>query len=215
MSPFGLLLTITEPKPELEQEFNAWYDTEHIPERVAVPGFLSARRWVADVRPGEGKYLATYELVSAGVLHTAEYLAHAGENFTPWSKRMLSQTVVFRRWACQQIVPGEAAPHMMAHAVFVAIGDSPPEHEAEFNRWYDEEHLPLLARVPGVLRARRFFAPKGTPRYLALYDLDDESVLQHPDWRAATQTEWATRVDRLTEGCEWILRLYRSYTPSS
>ena len=70
MSNFGLLLTITEPRPELETEFNAWYDTEHIVERVSIPGFLSARRWVADVKPGEGKYLATYELVSPGVLES-------------------------------------------------------------------------------------------------------------------------------------------------
>jgi len=215
MSNFGLLLAITEPKPELEAEFNAWYDTEHIPERVSIPGFLSARRWVADTRPGEGKYLATYELVSPGVLLTTEYLTHVGEHFTPWSKRMLANATVFRRWACEQIVPGEAEPHMMAHALFAAIGDSPHEHEAEFNRWYDEEHLPLLSRVPGVLRARRFFDPKGTPRYIALYDLADESVPQHPDWQAALRTGWARRIDKLTGSCEWILRLYRSYTPSA
>ncbi len=214
MSHFGLLLTITEPKPEFEEEFNAWYDTEHIPERVAIPGFLSARRWVSDAKPGEGKYLATYELVSPGVLQTTEYLARVGEHFTPWSKRMIARAVVFRRWACEQIAPGETEPHMMAHAVFVAIGDSPPEHEAEFDRWYNEEHLPLLSRVPGVLRARRFFDPQGKPRYIALYDLADELVPDHPDWQAAIRTDWAKRIDKLTEGCEWILRLYRSHTPA-
>ena len=31
-----------------------------------------------------------------------------------------------------------------------------PEHEAEFNEWYDKEHIPALAAVPGVLCARRF-----------------------------------------------------------
>ena len=76
MSNFGLLLTITEPQPELEREFNAWYDTEHIAERLSISGFLSARRWVADLKPGEGKYLATYELVTPGVLQTTEYLEH-------------------------------------------------------------------------------------------------------------------------------------------
>lgn len=214
MSNFGLLLTITEPRPELEAEFNAWYDTEHIAERLSISGFLSARRWVADVKPGEGKYLATYELVTPGVLQTTEYLERY-RNQSPWSRRTLENTIVLRRWACEQINPGDAPPHMMSHAQFVVIGDSPPEHEEEFNRWYDEEHLPLLSRVPGVLRARRFFDPNGKPRYVALYDLADESVTQHPEWRAATQTEWARKIGKLTSGVEWVLRLYRSYTPAA
>ncbi len=213
MSNFGLLLTLTEPRPELETEFNAWYDTEHIAERLAIPGFLSARRWVADVKPGEGKYLATYELVSPGVLRTTEYLRRY-DNPTPWTRRSLGATTVFRRWACEQINPGDALPPMMSHALFAAIGDAPPEHEDEFNRWYDEEHIPLLSQVPGVLRARRFVDPRGKPRYVALYDLADESVPQHPQWQAAIATDWAKRIDKLTESCEWLLRLYRSYTPA-
>lgn len=215
MANFGLLLAITEPGPADEEEFNTWYDTEHMLERISIRGFVSARRWVADVMPGEGKYLATYELVSPAVLESAEYLAHAGEHQTPWSKRMLGRTVVFRRWACEQILPGEALPHMMAHALFVAIGDVPPPHEAEFNRWYDEEHIPRLAQVPGVLCARRFRTSSGGPRYIALYDLADGSVLQHPAWQAATRTDWAKRIDALSAGCEWTLRLYRSYAPKA
>ena len=49
----------------MEEEFNAWYDTEHLPERLAIPGFRSARRWVRG-----GTYLATYELDSPEVLQS-------------------------------------------------------------------------------------------------------------------------------------------------
>lgn len=213
MENFGLLLTMTEPSPANEDEFNAWYDNEHVIERLSIPGFLSARRWQADTRPGEGKYLATYELVSPSVLETPEYLRHVGDGLTPWSRRMLGECSVFRRWACEQINPGDAMPPMMSHALFVAIGDVPVEWEDEFNRWYDLEHLPLLAQVPGVQRARRFRDPHGKPRYIALYDLADESVVRHPAWISASATEWSRKIDQLTEGCEWILRLYRSYTP--
>jgi hypothetical protein len=214
MSNFGLLLTLTEPRPELEAEFNAWYDTEHIAERLRIPGFLSARRWVADLEPGEGKYLATYELVSPGVLQSEAYrerFAHP----TPWTQRNLGRTVVFRRWACEQINPGDALPPLLSHALFVAIGDVAPPHQAEFNRWFDEEHLPLLAQVPGVLRARRFFDPVGKPRYIALYDLADESVPSHPGWKASMQTEWSGKILGFMKGHEWILRLYRSYVPAA
>ena len=44
MSRFGLLLTLTEPPPAMEEEFNAWYDEEHLAERLAIPGFRSATR---------------------------------------------------------------------------------------------------------------------------------------------------------------------------
>jgi len=213
MDHYGLLLTMTEPPAADEDEFNAWYDSEHIPERLSIPGFVSARRWQAELRPGEGKYLATYELVSPRVLQTREYLAHVGEGLTPWSKRMLGGCTLFRRWACEQINPGTAMPSMMSHALFVAIGDVPVEWEDEFNLWYDEEHLPMLARVPGVLRARRFRDPHGDPRYVALYDLADAAVVDHPAWAAALATEWSRRMDQVTRSREWILRLYRSYSP--
>ena len=211
---FGLLLTVTEPRPEHEAEFNAWYDSEHIQERLAIPGFLSARRWQADGKPGDGKYLATYELVSPDVLESFQYKRHIGENATPWTKRSLESCAVFRRWACEQINPGDALPPILSHALFFACGDVPAEHEAEFNRWYDEEHVPLLAQVPGVMRARRFRASSGTPRYLALYDLANESVPSQPQWKAAIATDWSKRIDRLTAGRKWILKLYRSYAPA-
>jgi len=54
MTRRGLLLTMTEPPAAMDEEFNAWYDSEHIPERLSIQGFRSARRWVADTAPGEG-----------------------------------------------------------------------------------------------------------------------------------------------------------------
>jgi len=208
----GLLLTLTEPASRDEEEFNAWYDTEHLAERLAIPGFVSARRWVdPEARPGEGRYLATYELERPEVLETPEYLAHVGDHFTPWSKRVLGRCTVFRRWACAQITPGDAWPAAEAVALFVAIGDVRAGHEEEFNRWYDEEHLPMLARVPGVLRARRFLASSGTPRYLALYDLADPEAHRSAAWHAANQTPWARRMDELTSDVEWVLRRYLAY----
>lgn len=210
----GLLLTMTEPPAQMEEEFNAWYDSEHLPERLSIPGFISARRWVDAQSPaGAGKYLATYELEHPQVLETAAYLAHVGDNFTPWSKRCLSHCTLFRRWACSQIPPGDALPDPAARALFLACGEVPAEHEKEFNDWYDSEHIPLLSAVPGVLRARRFFDPKGKPRYVALYELDDVNVSSSAAWNAVLETDWARRIDALTKDCEWILRSYAAYEP--
>jgi len=208
----GLLVTMTEPPPEMEEEFNSWYDTEHLPERLAIPGFISARRWVAmNRKPGEGQYLATYELESTEVLGTPEYLAHTGDHFSPWSKRCLGKAVVFRRWACESLTPGNKRQSEVSRYLFIAIGDTPSKHEVEFNQWYDQEHIPLLAAVPGVISARRFKDPSGRPRYLALYELDGDSVLECEEWQRALLTPWTARMDQITSNCEWILRLHRAY----
>jgi hypothetical protein len=218
----GLLLAMTEPLPEHEEEFNAWYDSEHLAERLSVPGFVSARRWIADGRCDSavarerrvGRYLATYELERPEVLDTPEYLRHLGDGSTPWTLRCLGRAVVFRRWACEQINPGDALPPASSRALALACGDAPREHEAEFNRWYDEEHLPMLAQVPGVLAARRFRAPTGTPRYIAVYDLADEQVAKSSEWRAAIRTPRSRRIIELTKDCEWIVKTYRAYRAS-
>jgi hypothetical protein len=148
MTKRGLLLTLTEPPPAMEEEFNAWYDEEHLPERLAIPGFRSARRWVADIAPGEGKYLATYELDAPDVLQSAAYLARF-HNQTPWSKRCLGKLVVFKRWACEQVEPGDADPHPAAKGLVFT---------------FDK------VEISGVLQFRRFVAESG--EHIALYELE-------------------------------------------
>ena len=150
----GLLLTMTEPPPAMDEEFNAWYDGEHLPERLAIAGFRSARRWVAEVAPGEGRYLATYELDREAVLSSPDYLARF-EAATPWTRRCLGKAVVFRRWACEQTHPGEADPHPMARALLVVASDTALDDLA----------------VPAALQVRRFTASAGTPRHIVLAEL--------------------------------------------
>jgi hypothetical protein len=163
MSNRGLLLTMTEPPPAMEEEFNAWYDTEHLQERLGITGFRSARRWVADVAPGEGKYLATYELETPAVLTSAEYLARF-EGATPWTRRCLGKAVVFRRWACEQLQPGSADPNPLASALLMVAAEAPIQGLA----------------VPGALRVRHFVAAPGTPRHVALVELPREGRLPGP-----------------------------------
>jgi hypothetical protein len=151
----GLLLTMTEPPAAMEEEFNAWYDEEHMAERLAIPGFRSARRWVADVEPGEGKYLATYELDSPGVLQSPTYLARF-QNQTPWSRRCLGKAVVFRRWTCEQTEPGMADPHPAAKYVLLVVSESP-----------------IALTVTGALQLRHFVA---APSHIALAELSHPTL---------------------------------------
>ena len=41
----GILVAAMNFSDVAEDEFHDWYDTEHVPERLRVPGFLNAERW--------------------------------------------------------------------------------------------------------------------------------------------------------------------------
>jgi hypothetical protein len=71
--PGALLMVVVDVDPEHEEEFNRWYDKEHIPERLAMPGFRSARRYASHDRPG--RYLAIYEIDGPDVVTSPEYLS--------------------------------------------------------------------------------------------------------------------------------------------
>ena len=79
----GLLCIWTDIDPEHELDFNRWYDREHIQERVAIPGFQSARRFGA-IGACPRPYLALYYTDSLGVFQSASYLK-AFANQTPGS----------------------------------------------------------------------------------------------------------------------------------
>lgn len=80
----GLLLVMIEIDPAYEEEFNRWYNEEHVPERLTCPGFLSARRFIA--LEGEPKYLAIYDLESPEVLQSEAYKKIYGPS--AWTQRI-------------------------------------------------------------------------------------------------------------------------------
>ncbi|MFT4194939.1 hypothetical protein [Ottowia sp.] len=71
-----------------------------------------------------------------------------------------------------------------------------PDHEADFNRWYDREHMQERVAIRGFQSARRLRALDAGPRpYLALYDTEDIGVFTSAAYRQAftKQTEWSLR----------------------
>jgi hypothetical protein len=83
MAGKGMLLTSMDIDAAHEAEFNRWYDREHLEERVAIDGFIEARRYVAHV--GKPKYLSLYSTESFEVLDSDIY-RKALANQTAWSK---------------------------------------------------------------------------------------------------------------------------------
>jgi len=66
-------------------------------------------------------------------------------------------------------------------------------HEADFNRWYDREHLEERVAIDGFIEARRYIAVDGSPKYLSLYSTRTFEVLESPAYRKAlaNQTAWS------------------------
>jgi hypothetical protein len=77
---------------------------------------------------------------------------------------------------------------------YVVATDVEAAHEADFNAWYEQEHLAGLAAVPGTVRATRLVDPAGSPRYHACYDLATLATFDSPAWLAARGTAWSSRV---------------------
>jgi hypothetical protein len=83
--------------------------------------------------------------------------------------------------------------------VYVVQMDIPSALEAEFNRIYDEEHVPTILKVPGVRSCARYRLSHSTvtdmPRYLAIYEVDDAAVIDSPAWVEASDLgEWKPKI---------------------
>lgn len=89
-----LFVVTMEPSAEFESRLNRWYDEEHFPERLSIPGFQNGRRYRRDA-DGAPKYLATYELSGPEVLDSAPYHALS----TPpseWTREVRRNTKITR-----------------------------------------------------------------------------------------------------------------------
>jgi len=191
----GLLVAAFDFSTAHADEFHDWYDLEHVPERQALPGFGACERWLDDEAPSRA--VATYDLDALEVMRSAPYEAIAYDNLSVWSKRVTGMCRRLLRFEGTQITPGDAAAPPGAGGLLLNAMNVAPEAEDEFNAWYDQEHLPALAAVPGTLAARRYRSGKdaeGTHRYVAIYHLESPDVTRSDAWKAAVETPWTDQV---------------------
>jgi hypothetical protein len=188
----GILIAAMDFSACPEDEFHDWYDLEHVPERLRIPGFLNAERWI-DVRNPKVS-VATYDLETVGVLASPPYAAIAGANSSPWTKRTQRFRQSLMRYEGEQVCPGDRVAPDGAAAILLIAMNVAPEAEAEFNEWYNTEHIPALGGVKGTLSARRYRGTGATQKYAALYHLASPEVVHSSEWRAAANTPWTERM---------------------
>ena len=194
-----ILFSEMTPPPDQEAAFNAWYDHEHIPVRMAAPGFRSAQRY----RDGESlNYLAVYEMADPGALATPEYDRIKNQP-SDTTRAMLGAVSGFTRYIGRSIgthigthgAPGDEL--LSAPVLYAVFFEVPPARVAEFDSWYAEDHVPLLLDDPRWIGARRFDILDGAPHRhnrLALHYLADRLVLDSEARAKARATPWRARL---------------------
>src|SRR5262249_39560138 len=95
--------------------------------------------------------------------------------------------------------------------------DVPADKEAEFNRWYNEEHLAERLAIPGFLSAARYEAVKGGPKHLAYYERARPGVLQSEAYKkvSATPTPWTRKIVPQTAATTFIRNVYSMIHPKA
>ena len=105
---------------EVREEFDDWHAHEHMPERLAIPGFLRGTRW----SNFEGSYFVLYETAELATVTSGPYLERLNDP-TPWSRRMMPHHRNMVRSLCLvRCSYGDGVPNAIATLRF---SGQPPE----------------------------------------------------------------------------------------
>ena len=195
----GLFYVYTEPGTVDEAEFHDWYDNEHGPARLTVPGFRGVLRYRA-LDEQKPTWLALYELDGPEVIDSPGYKALAGQA-SERDKAVMAALGTLERRVFEQISEDGSPAGRPAPVILTVSLSVPAESEADLAAWYTEEHIPMLLQVPGWRRIRRYRLVRGLDgpgpepsSFLALHELAGPEVLEEPGYRAAISTPWRDRV---------------------
>ncbi|KXN91494.1 hypothetical protein AN958_00756, partial [Leucoagaricus sp. SymC.cos] len=184
-----------------------WFDEEQGPARLTAPGITSAARYKAtdEEKPD---WLAIHNLASPEVLKSPSYLAlrdEASDN----EKSIISRIPILQHRTYSLIqefsrpdLPSDALP---GKYILAAIWSISKEMDAEFHRWYEEEHNADVATVPMWLRTRRYRMVDGADivgkgpslegfDYLVLHEWNQDGYLETPEFIRLSNTAWTLKI---------------------
>lgn len=227
MAPPAFLLVFSDPGTGVsEEEFTDWYDNEHVPLRVDIPAFVNWTRWKAQ-DGAKPTWAASYDLTSYEDTQKPPYTTLA-ETRSEREKRIFKEIGVLERRTYELLdtpvpppAPSFDEKKRSRYIGFVSI-DVKPGGEEVLDKWYDEEHIPMLSRVPGWVRSRRFILKdwsrsgvegqanqKPAPKYLAVHEWDSLETALSPEVRASFNTPLKAELDAVVVFRE--LRMFEYY----
>lgn len=130
--------------PEAIAEHDEWHTHEHLPERLAIPGFLRGTRWVA-LRDAP-RYLVLYEVKDLDTLASDAYLARLNHP-TPWTAKMMPYYRGMTRGLCS--VAGSSG-FGMGHIGLLCRFKPREAAESPLANWLREAVLPQLPERAGL-----------------------------------------------------------------
>ena len=140
------LFVMNDIDPVVELEFNEWYQTEHVRQRMQITGFLSARRYRA---LGDSQaYMALYSCTDVGVLELPEYKAILVEH-TPLTKKMMPHFRNMVRSACDET--WSAGTGLAGEAVVLRCAPKPGQ-EQDARDFIAQTLYPQFARANCLVR---------------------------------------------------------------
>ncbi|KAG2008115.1 hypothetical protein CC2G_013578 [Coprinopsis cinerea AmutBmut pab1-1] len=204
----GLLYVLGEPGASVsEEEFNVWYDKDHAPLRLKVPGFQTAARY----RSSDGHqptWLAIYDLDTPEIAYSDAYKA-LSTNAPQYEKELIPKLEVLNRRIYRLVMSvskpdsevagkGGASKYLLCVEAVV-----PLEADEDYNKLYEEGHLQDIVNVQGCARGRVFklessveltgksmegAQQENVNRYVAIYEWDRDSYFDDPQLQAAAST---------------------------
>lgn len=135
-------------------------------------------------------------LRACGYLYPAPEVRSIDDLVVDGLRRRLSQCqpqVVVARLRALMEIDGASTGRPASHH-YVVETDVAAHADADLNAWYDREHMPGLAAVPGTVRAARFRNLDGGPTYHACYSLETRETFGSQPWLQVRATDWSSRV---------------------
>ena len=212
--------------PARAEEHDRWYNEEHLPHWVSLPGFLGGRRFNALEGQDYFQYLTLYELGAAAAAGSDEYWK-ARENPPPRSKEMGALHSGALRSVFRQIYPEQGALVGTGSGTRVVEGRQPigrvllhvmmdrdPELDDEINDWYNAHHLNDLLAMPGFLSARRFEAIEAEHDYLTIYEVESADAFNSPEYKAPRRHQ-SPRAERGLSPTTFYRSVFQQTFPAS
>jgi len=133
--------------PDAIAEHDDWHTHEHLPERVSIPGFVRALRWVA--QSGNPRYFVMYEVRDIGILSSPPYLERLN-NPTPWTAKMMPSFRGMTRGFCDI---RSSFGFGVGEMLFCVRLEPAPGKQVMLHDWLTESALPAVSMKPGLASA--------------------------------------------------------------
>jgi hypothetical protein len=147
--------------------FSRWYEERHVPAMLERTGWERARRYeCVDAQP---RHVTIYDL-------TDEALGQTFVSEAPYRSAEFERTGIRNYHARTYRQTLDAGEHLVPPRLLNIVSvDIDAEYASAFDRWYNDVHVPEILGCPGWRGNCRYECIDGEPRFLAIYDLDDES----------------------------------------